>query len=102
MRRLRDRRVHRRQLRLVTSRFYLRHRTLSEPLYQFMLQPSITALEGFRVIQGLDIVCSSWISAFAYNAAMDPAPALPFRIGYLRARNGASTSQSRSQYANCN
>src|SRR5882724_1956569 len=102
MRRIRGWRVHRRQFRLVASRFYLRHRTLSVPLYQLMLQPSITALEGWLVIEGFVFVCSSWISAFAYHAAVGPAPALPCRIGAVRARIGATPARSRSARAYCN
>ena len=35
-----------RQLRLVASRVYLRDRTLSLPVHQLVLQPSVIALEG--------------------------------------------------------
>src|SRR5947208_2292288 len=102
VRRIRDWCVHRRQLRLVASRFYLRHRTLSVPFYQLMLQPSITALAGWLVIEGSIFVGSFWITAFAYHAAMDLAPALPCRIGAVRARIGATSPRSRSARADCN
>src|SRR5206468_8470691 len=93
---------HRRQLLLVASRVYLPHRTLSVPFYQLMLQPSITALEGWLVIEGFVFVCSSWISAYAYHAAMDPAPALPCCIGTVRARIGATSPRLRPARAHCN
>src|SRR5947207_5347121 len=101
MRRVRDWRDHRRQLDLVGIRFYLRHRTLSVPFYQLMLQPSITAREGWLVIEGFVFVRSFWISALAYHAAMDPAAALPCRIGAVRARIGATSSRSRSTHVDC-
>src|SRR5205814_25662 len=93
--------VGRRQLRLVASRFYLRHRTLSVPFYQLMLQPSITALAGWLVIEGSIFVGSFWITTFAYHAAMDAAPALPCRIGAVRARIGATSPRSRPARADC-
>jgi hypothetical protein len=52
--------------------------------YQLMLQPSISALAGWLVIEG-SILSAQFGSLFAYHAAMDPAPALPWRIGAVRA-----------------
>src|SRR5207249_9407659 len=101
VRRIRDWRVDRRQLRLVASRFYLRHRTLSVPFYQLMLQPSITALAGWLVIEGSIFVGSFWITAFAYHAAMDAAPALPCGNGAVRAWIGAPPGRLRDACFDC-
>src|SRR5213592_2750157 len=101
MRRIRDWRLYGRQLRLVASRIYLRHRTLSVPFYQLMLHPSIAALEGWLVIEGFIFVGSFWISTFARDAAMDSAPALPWRANSMRARIGATFARSRCARADC-
>ena len=102
LRRIRDWRLHERQLRLVASRFYLRHRTLSLSVYQLVLQPSITALEGRLVIEGVFLVGGSRICAFASHAAMGAPPALPCVTGAVRSRIGATLARSRSTCANRN
>src|SRR5438132_12709397 len=101
MRSICDRGFNGRQLRVVTSRFYLRDRTLSVPVYHLVLPPSIPALEGRLVIEGFIFVCPFWISAFANHVAMDFAPALPGRAGAVRARIGATSPRSRSARADC-
>src|SRR5882762_9127978 len=102
MRSIRDWRVCRRQLRLVASRFYLRQRTLSLPVHQLVLQPSITALKGGLVIEGVFLIDGFWICAFASHAAVDPAPPLPCVTGGVRPWIDATSARSRSACANCN
>src|SRR6266513_2512889 len=86
MRGICDRRFHRRKLRLATSRFYLRQRALFLSFHQFVLQPAIPSLQAGLVIEGALVVTSLWTSAFRSHSAMGPAPALPWRVGALRAR----------------
>src|SRR5207247_7581158 len=95
-------RLDERQLGLVESLFYLRHRTLPLSVYQLVLQPSITALEGRLVIEGVFLVGGSRICAFASHAAMGAPPALPCVTGAVRSRIGATLARSRSTCANRN
>ena len=51
LRHIRDRRVHRRQLRMVATRFYLRQRTLSVSFHQLVLQLCVTPCRSWLVIK---------------------------------------------------
>ena len=93
--------LHRRKLRLVASRFSVWQRALPIPCHQFVLQPCITSLSAWLVIEGSILVGSFWISGFSSHAAMDPAAALSWHAHSMRVRGRATGSRSRSSRPDC-
>src|SRR5438094_896108 len=86
---------------LVRVRFSVRQRALPLPCHQFMLQPSITSLPAWLVIEGSILLGPFWISTFRSHTAMDVAAALSWRTHGMRVRGCAAGSQSRPSRPDC-
>ena len=101
MRRICDWRFRRWKLRVAASRFSVWQRALPLPCHQLVLQPSVTSLQAWLVVEGSILVGSFWISGFPCHAPMDSAAALPGRTRSMRIRRRATGSRSRPARLDC-